>query len=114
MSLMPEKNFLLILQELWELINRIVVVVLCFKRHIVDWFKNPKRLEQLRSDDGKIAVAIKENLKNGDYRTVNCIFNKNTNQIEDMSSNGAQGIESTEVDNEVQNAFGNKPMVILS
>ncbi len=56
-----------------------------------------------------MAVAIKERLENGDYGIVKCLYNKQTEGVEDM----AKGIESEQVDAETQRHFGNKEMIVL-
>lgn len=101
-----------LLHRLWNGIKKIFVKILSFAKNIVAFFKNPRRAKQLKEDSDKIAVAIKENLDNGDYKIVNCLFNKATNEVVDIQED-AQGISAENIDNETEEAFGNKAMVIL-
>lgn len=102
-----------LLRGIWNAIKRFFVRILNFAKNILAWFKDPLKLKQLREDKNKIAVSIKENLENGNYRTVNCLFDKKENEIVDMDDN-AVGIESEEIDAQTEKTFGNRDMVILA
>lgn len=102
-----------LLCSIWDAIEKYFERILNFAKNIVDFFKNPRRLRKLKEDKNKIAVSIKENLENGEYRTVNCLFDKKENEIVDMDDN-AVGIESWDIDAQTERAFGNKDMIILS
>jgi len=99
------------LKKIWEYIEKIVVKVLNFFKHIVDWFQDPERLRKLKSNKDIIAVSIREKLESGDYNVVNCLFNKKTNQIEEISD--AVCITAEELDAETQKQFGDKDMIVL-
>lgn len=99
------------LKKIWEYIEKIVVKVLNFFNHIVDWFRDPERLRKLQSNKDIIAVSIREKLESGDYNVVNCLFNKKTNQIEEI--NDAVCITAEELDAETQKHFGDKDMIVL-
>lgn len=101
-----------LLHRLWNGIKKIFVKILRFAKNIVEFFKNPRRIKQLKEDSDIIAVSIKENLDNGDYKVVNCLFDKEKNEVVDMQTD-AQGIGAENIDNETEEAFGNKAMVIL-
>lgn len=98
---------------IWDAITTYFVEILNFAKNIVKFFKDPSRLRKLKEDKNKIAVSIKYNLENGNYGTVNCLFDKKENEIVDMDDN-AEGIESAEIDAETEKIFGNREMIILS
>lgn len=102
-----------LLRAIWNAIKTKFVEILNFAKNILVFFKNPSRLRQLKEDKNKIAVSIKENLENGNYRTVNCLFDKKENEIVDMDYN-AEGIESAEIDAQTEKTFGNRDMIILT
>lgn len=102
-----------IVRAIWNCIKRIFQRVLQFFNNIVSFFKNPHRLRKLQSDPNLVAVAVKENLDNGNYNTVNCLFNKATSEVVDMQED-ALGIQSEQLDAEASRNFGDKPMVVLS
>lgn len=106
-----ENFFIELLHSIWNSIKRFFVRCLNFAKNIVSFFKNPGRLRKINKE--KIAIVIKENLENGNYHTVNCLFNTATNEVEDMEVD-AQGIESEDLDYETRQAFGDKQMLKLS
>lgn len=103
--------FIELLEKIWNVIKKIFVAIINFAKNIVNYFKNPSRLKKLQEDSNRIAVAIKENLDNGDYKVVNCLFDKAENQIVDVKD--AQGISADNIDEETKNAFGDKSMIVL-
>lgn len=108
-----ENFFIELLHSIWNSIKRFFVRCLNFAKNIVSFFKNPGRFRKLKENkETTIAVAIKENLENGNYNTVNCLFNKVTNKVEDLEVN-AEGIESEDLDYETRQAFGDRAMIIL-
>ena len=98
---------------IWDYIKHIFKKVLQFTAHIVGFFKNPNRLRKLQNDRNLIAVAVKENLDNGRFNTISCLFDKTTGEVTDMQED-AQGIESEQLDADTRRNFGDKPMVVLS
>ncbi|BCZ19959.1 hypothetical protein NHP190012_16010 [Helicobacter sp. NHP19-012] len=102
-------NVLDFFRSVWAWVQRIWTRILNFFKNIVDWFKSPNRLRQLQVDRNRIAVSIKENLANGDYGVVNCLYNTATGQLDGE----AIGVESEQVDAETQKNFGNKEMIVL-
>lgn len=103
------------LRSVWDSIKKFWVRIINFAKNIVNWFKTPARLRKLKADSNKIAVAIKENLENGEVNVVKCLYDKSTNTVDDdeLQKEGV-GIEAYGYDEETANAFGDKPMVILS
>ncbi len=100
----------------WEWIKKTFVKILNFARNIINWFQDPKRLRALQEDKDRLAVVVKENLKNGNCNIINCLFNKRTEKIEGVhneSNTNAEGITSEELDSETKNNFGNKDMLVL-
>ena len=94
-----------------EFVTAVFIHLLSFTRHIVSWFKDPKRLSNLSKNKNIIAVTVKENLDNGNYNVVDCLFDKSTNDIIDISDSALY--EAGDLDQETENAFGDKPMVVL-
>lgn len=105
--------FVELLREIWGFIKKIFVRVVNFFQNIVSFFKDPSRLKKLKEDSNILAVSIKENLDNGDYKIVNCLFDKSDNKIVDQEEH-AMGIQAEYMDNKTANSFGNKDMIILS
>lgn len=105
--------FLELLRSIWDFIKRIFVRVINFTRNIVSFFKDPNRLRKLKEDSNKIAVSVKQNLDNGNYKVVNCLFDKSSNTVVDLE-NQAMGIEAEDIDVFTEEQFGGKDMIILS
>ena len=105
--------FLELLRSIWDFIKRIFVRVINFTRNIVSFFKDPNRLRKLKEDSNKIAVSVKQNLDNGNYKVVNCLFDKSSNTVVDLE-NQAIGIEAEDLDASTEECFGGKDMIILS
>lgn len=94
-----------------SIIKAIFIHLLSFTRHIVSWFKDPNRLSNLQKNKNIIAVTVKENLDNGNYNVVDCLFDKSSNEVIDISDSALY--EAEDLDQETENAFGDKPMVVL-
>lgn len=105
--------FIELARGIWDCIDHAFKAILNFAHHIVGFFKNPSRLKKLKEDRNLMAIAIKENLANGNYKTVNCLFNKATNKVEDEDYQEALGIESNDIDSETEQTFGDKAMIVL-
>ncbi len=81
----------------------------------MNWFKKPARLRKLKADSNKLAVAIKDNLENGEVKVVKCLYDKSTNTIDDDELQEEDvGVEAYGCDEKTENAFGDKPMIILN
>lgn len=104
--------FIELARSIWEKIKKILVKILNFLKNIVAFFKDPSRLMMLRQDSNKIAIAIKENLDNGEYQVVNCLFDKSTNELVDYEEN-AMGISAENLDEQTAQHFGDKAMIVL-
>lgn len=103
--------FIELAQRIWAFIKHIVVKVLNFVKNIVGFFKNPSKLKKLKENKDLMAISIKENLDNGNYKVVNCLFNEATNEVEDYEE--SLGIEADDIDSETEQAFGDKAMIVL-
>lgn len=99
-------------KTVWEFIKKIFVPVLNFVKNIVSFFKQPDRLEKLKQDEKKLAIAIKENLDNGNYNVINCIFDEETNEVVDYSVD-SEVVNTESLDSETSNNFGDKDMIVL-
>ena len=105
--------FIELLRKIWNVIKKFFVKVVNFAKHIKNFFKNTLRLNKLNKDKNTIAVAIKENLENGEYNIVTCLYDKEKEDITDLQTD-AMGIEAEELDEETKQHFGNKDMIILN
>ena len=101
-----------LLESVWEWCRKIFVKIVNFATNIVAFFKDPGRLKQLEKQKELLAISIKDKLANGDYHTVNCLFNKTTGDVE-ISEEDTLGIESEGLDAKTQKHFGDKDMIIL-
>ena len=70
-------------------------------------------MKKLQEDKNRIAISIKENLDNGQFNIVNCLYDKTTEEIVDMETD-AQGIEAESLDEETKQHFGDKDMIVLN
>ncbi len=98
------------LKAIWNFIKRVVLAIINFFKNIVAWFRLPGRLKKLEDDRNLIAVAIKENLDSGNYNIINCLFNKETNKVDESD---AIIMESGSLDGETRQKFSDKDMIIL-
>lgn len=105
--------FIELLRSIWDFIKKIFVKVINFARNILSFFKDPSRIRKLKVDSNVIAVSIKENLNNGNYNVVNCLFDKSSNTVVDLE-NQAMGIEAEDIDDFTEEKFGDKDMIILT
>ncbi|MBQ8561777.1 MAG: hypothetical protein IJ441_09370 [Spirochaetaceae bacterium] len=67
-------------------------------------------MKLLRERAEVIAVSIKENLDNGNYGTVNCLYDTDT---EEVFEEEAQDVEAEQLDDETIRNFGDKEMIVL-
>jgi len=72
---------------------------------IVNWFRNRTQLK--KADKDNIAFTIQEKMGNKEYKTVQGIFNKRTNEIVD-----GQEISSDKVDEKIKEFHKNNELVI--
>jgi len=85
----------------------VVALVLLKWSTIIDWFRGREQL--VMSDKENIAITLQTKLKNGDYNTVQGIFNKNTSEFED----GVK-YESKDVSEEQKKAHQKEELVIYT
>lgn len=100
------------LKSVWNYIKKIFVKAVGFLSNIVSFFKDPSRLKRVQENKNLVAVSIKENLENGNYNVVNCLFDKSENEIVDYQRD-ALIIEAQDLDQETKNQFKNKDMIVL-
>ena len=105
--------FIELLRSIWNKIKKFFVKVLNFVNYIINFFRNPERLNKLKEDRDLIAVSIKENLENGQYNLVNCLYDKVLEEVVEVETD-AVGIEAEKLDKETKQKFGNKDMIVLS
>lgn len=104
--------FIELLRKAWEFIKKIILKIVDFAKNIVSFFNDPQRLKKLQEDKNIIAISIKENLDNGQFNIVNCLYDKATGKMVDMETD-AQGIEAESLDEETKQRFGDKDMLII-
>lgn len=98
--------------SLMKFINRKTINVKSLgMKEIISYFKNPKRLELLKKDENKIAVAIREKNSDDSYKIVCCIFDKQANEVANIEDAAFYNAETLEED--LLEAFGDKAMIIL-
>ena len=102
--------FIELARKIWDIIDHIIETILNFVKNIVGFFKNPSKLKKLKENKDLMAISIKDNLDNGNYKVVNCLFNEATNEVEDKES---LGIDAADIDSETEQAFGDKAMIVL-
>ena len=105
--------FIELLRKAWEFIKKIFLKIVNFVTNIVSFFKDPQRLKKLQEDKNRIAISIKENLDNGKFNVVNCLYDKTTEEIIDMETD-ALGINAESLDEETKQHFGDKEMIVLN
>ena len=105
--------FIELLRKAWEFVKKIILKIVDFAKNIVSFFKDPQRLKKLQEDKNRIAISIKENLDNGQFNIVNCLYDKTTGEIVDMETD-VQGIEAESLDEETKQHFGDKDMIVLN
>ena len=106
-------DFIELLRKIWDGIKKIILKIVDFVKNIISFFKDPQRLKKLQEDKNRIAISIKENLDNGQFNIVNCLYDKTTEEIVDMETD-AQGIEAESLDEETKQHFGDKDMIVLN
>jgi len=85
----------------------LIVLVMLNWETIVNWFRAREELKE--SDKDNIAFTLQEKLTNGNYSTVQGIFNKHTNTVED----GVK-YKSEDIDEEVAKAHRKESLVIYN
>ncbi|WP_307970741.1 hypothetical protein [uncultured Brachyspira sp.] len=105
--------FIELLRAIWDKIKKFFVKVLNFVNNIVSFFRNPERLNKLKEDRDLIAVSIKDKLENGQFRVVNCLYDKVLEEVVEVETD-AIGIEAEKLDNDARQKFGNKDMIVLN
>ena len=103
--------FIELARSIWAFIKHKVETILNFARNIVGFFKNPSKLKKLKENKDLMAISIKENLADGNYKVVNCLFNEATNKVEDYEE--SLGIDAEDIDSKTEQAFGDKAMIVL-
>jgi heme/copper-type cytochrome/quinol oxidase subunit 1 len=87
-----------------SLIGFITITILTYN-FIVSWFRKREKIKN--ADKDNIAFTIQEKMQNKQYKTVQGIFNKRTNEVVN-----AQEIRSDKVDKKMEeNHRGNKLVV---
>jgi len=83
----------------------VLVIALLGWDTIINWFRGHEELKE--SDKDNIAFTIQDHLANGNYTTVEGIFNKRTDEVLD----GVK-YESKDIDEKVAEVHRKEPLVI--
>lgn len=87
-----------------SLIGFVTITIVTYN-FIVNWFRKREKIKN--ADKDNIAFTIQEKMQNKQYKTVQGIFNKRTNEVVD-----AQEIRSDKVDEQMEeNHRGNELVV---
>lgn len=99
-------------KALGDLIKWIWLRIVKFFENIRDFFNKRERLAKLRKNRKLIALSIKQNLANGNYRVVNCLYDEEKDDLSEPEED-TQVITTEELDKETEKQFGNYDMIIL-
>ena len=83
-----------------------VIYLIClFWDNIVEWFRNRNNIKNSSRDN--IAFTLQKKLDNGNYKTVQGIFNQNTHEMVDK-----QVIEHEQMDNQLAQTHRGQELVV--
>lgn len=105
-------HFKAIWENLKKLYKIVKILIIKFVQNILEYFKDPDRLKKMAENKNIIAVAIKENLDNGNFNVINCLYDKKTETVVDIKKN-ALGYENTRMDTKLLEAFNGKDQLVL-
>lgn len=103
-------------RAVWEFVKKKTVEIVNFVKNIVSWFRDPSIYKKLQENKKLIATSIKQNLENGQFNVINCLYDTEKEDIVgdyDVGNQYADGIESKGLDSETKNRFGDKDMIVL-
>ncbi|MCK6512128.1 hypothetical protein L6R29_19515 [Myxococcota bacterium] len=83
----------------------VTVLLIVYWNDIVDWFRSRNDIKV--EDRDNIAFTLQEKLANGNYKTVQGIFNTRTNTLKD-----GRAIESKQVDEELHQLHKEEELVV--
>jgi hypothetical protein len=88
-----EKNMLPLIPIILLAVAGLAVVVLAVLNYerIIDWFLKRKKLKE--SDKENIAFTLQEKLENGNFKTIEGIFNKRDNKVLEAEVTEAKEID---------------------
>lgn len=101
------------LKNVCNFIVKLFVRCLNFVKNIFSFFKDPKKRKELQRNKNAVAVSIKQKLHDGDYNVVDCLFDKQKEEIIATEEGDIQELEAKELDKETQDMFGEKEMIVL-
>jgi len=91
----------------WAAVAAVVVLVVLNWNDILAWFNSRNDLQQ--SDKNHVAFTLQERLKNGNYKTIQGIFNKMTSQVVE-----GQVLQHEKMDGDLAKAHENQPLVVYT
>ncbi|HYO71811.1 MAG TPA: hypothetical protein VEU33_37615 [Archangium sp.] len=83
----------------------VVILAIVYFDDIVKWFRSRNDIKT--ADKDNIAFTIKQKMSSGNYRVVQGIFNKETDQLVD-----GQVMQTNKVDDKLNEVHGNEELVI--
>lgn len=103
-------------RAVWEFVKKIFVKIVNFAKNIVSWFRDPSIYKKLQENKKLIATSIKQNLENGQFNVINCLYDTEKEDIvgeHSAQNEDALGMETKGLDTEAKKHFGDKDMIIL-
>lgn len=97
-----------LLLGIWESVEKTYKRVFRFSTDVLRWLNQPVRARQMRTRDS-LAVFIKDELDNGNFNVVSCLYNPDEEEIYD-----ARVIEVEELDDETLHHFDDEEVLVLS
>lgn len=85
----------------------ITVAVILYWDHIIGWFNQYS--SSLEANPQKVAFTLAESMKSGDYKVVQGIFNKKTNELVT-----ARRVTSSQMDEETRRIHADQKLAIYS
>ncbi len=82
-----------------------VILTVIYWNDIVEWFRSRNDIKE--ADKNNIAFTIKENLRSGNYKVVQGIFNKETEELKDVRI-----MESESLDDQLMKHHEGQELVI--
>ncbi len=104
-----------IFQAIWDFlkaVGRVIKNIFLKLANVIGFFKDPSRLNELKRNRQALAVSIKENLNNGRFNVVNCLYDRGAEQVIDMETDSV-GYEDSAMDNQLSSSFGSNDMLVL-
>ncbi len=97
-----------LLRPIWDSIQKTYKRLFRFSTDVVKWLTKPSHVARLKSEEGAVAVVIKERLASGDFNVVKCLCNPSEEEVYD-----AEVVETESLDAETLRHFGDDDVLVL-